>query len=121
MCCLSRPQQGAAAAALVLMFSCRYGRLNLHSLQDHHDKTLQALTHAKKAHLHAMQAQSSLKAAQEAQKKNELAQRHKQEVSPSPCALHAGRPSALSESCVLQGAEITIPAFAECSGFSEIP
>ena len=50
--------------------------------QDHHDKTLEALTHAKKAHLHAMQAQASLKAAQEAQKKNELAQRHKQEVSP---------------------------------------
>ena len=31
-----------------------------------------------------MQAQASLKAAQEAQKKNEAAQRHKQEVSPQP-------------------------------------
>lgn len=50
-------------------------------LQDHHDKTLQALTHAKKAHLHAMQAQASLRSAQEAQQKAETAQRKKQEVS----------------------------------------
>ena len=50
--------------------------------QDHHDKTLEALKHAKKAHLHAMQAQASLKSAQEAQKKAENAQRRKQEVSP---------------------------------------
>ena len=48
--------------------------------QDHHDKTLEALKHAKKAHLHAMQAQASLKNAQEAQKKAENAQRRKQEV-----------------------------------------
>ncbi|CAK0785482.1 hypothetical protein CVIRNUC_008691 [Coccomyxa viridis] len=48
--------------------------------QDHHDKTLEALKHAKKAHLHAMQAQASLKNAQEAQKKAENAQRRKQEL-----------------------------------------
>ena len=51
-------------------------------MQDHHDKTLEALTHAKKAHLHAMQAQASLKAAQEAQNKTETARRHAQEVRP---------------------------------------
>ena len=51
--------------------------------QDHHDKTLEALKHAKKAHLHAMQAQASLKSAQEAQKKAQDAQHRKQEVSPS--------------------------------------
>ena len=58
-------------------------------MQDHHDKTLQALTHAKKAHLHAMQAQASLKAAQEAQSKTEAARRHKQEVRPCASTLHA--------------------------------
>ena len=57
--------------------------------QDHHDKTLEALKHAKKAHLHAMQAQASLKNAQEAQKKAESAQRRKQEVSQS--AIHRAR------------------------------
>ena len=56
--------------------------------QDHHDKTLEALKHAKKAHLHAMQAQASLKNAQEAQKKAESAQRRKQEVS-QPAILRA--------------------------------
>lgn len=56
--------------------------------QDHHDKTLEALKHAKKAHLHAMQAQASLKNAQEAQKKAENAQRRKQEVS-QPANFHA--------------------------------
>ena len=50
-------------------------------LQDHHDKTLEALKHAKKAHLHAMQAQASLRSAQEAQQNAEAAQRKKQEVS----------------------------------------
>ncbi|CAL5224315.1 g6982 [Coccomyxa viridis] len=48
--------------------------------QDHHDKTLEALKHAKKAHLHAMQAQASLKSAQEAQNKAETARRHAQEM-----------------------------------------
>ena len=58
-------------------------------MQDHHDKTLEALTHAKKAHLHAMQAQASLKAAQEANNKTETARRHKQEVRPCACTLLA--------------------------------
>lgn len=58
-------------------------------MQDHHDKTLEALKHAKKAHLHAMQAQASLKSAQEAQNKAETARRHAQEVWPCAHTLHA--------------------------------
>jgi hypothetical protein len=47
---------------------------------DTHDKTLEALTHAKVAHAKAMQAQASLKAASESKNKADLAQRHAQEV-----------------------------------------
>ena len=47
---------------------------------DHHDKTLEALTHAKVAHAKAMQAQASLKAASESKNKADLAQRHALEV-----------------------------------------
>lgn len=49
---------------------------------DHHDKTLEALTHAKEAHAKAMQAQASLKAAAEAKHKADTAQRHLEEVLP---------------------------------------
>ncbi|EIE19778.1 hypothetical protein COCSUDRAFT_58507 [Coccomyxa subellipsoidea C-169] len=47
---------------------------------DHHDKTLEALTHAKVAHTKAMQAQSSLMAASESKNKADLAQRHAEDM-----------------------------------------
>jgi hypothetical protein len=47
---------------------------------DHHDKTLEALTHAKAAHMKASKAQASLKAAAESKQKAEAAQRHLAEV-----------------------------------------
>ncbi len=50
--------------------------------ESHHDKTLEALTHAKAAHVKALQAQAALKAAAESKHKAELAQRHLDGVCP---------------------------------------
>ena len=84
-CFVRRP---TAVPTILQLCDLRGTILNVTSVQqDHHDKTLEALKHAKKAHLHAMQAQASLKNAQEAQKKAETAQRRKQEVSP-PALFH---------------------------------
>ena len=47
---------------------------------DHHDKTLEALTHAKIAHHKAYEAQLALKAASESKAKSDQAQRRLEEV-----------------------------------------
>ncbi len=57
---------------------------------DHHDKTLEALTHAKVAHHKAYEAQQALKAASESKAKSDQAQRRLEEVRDICCEVDIG-------------------------------